>query len=129
MAPPKSKRATTVKMAVKILNIVVRALVFTASVERVSEPEDRVLEVNAHATLAAPNANISWFVSNLSARCDAKLLPMENASITASRVMANASDADSFKPIMSKFGMEISHLEALTAFSLSTSNPKKVHAT
>ena len=58
-AVPKSSTASTVNIAVNRLKSVVRALLLTASVERVSEPEESVLDVNAQAAFAAPSAKIS----------------------------------------------------------------------
>ena len=83
--------------------MVVFAPLSTEMVERVSDPDAAVAEPNAHATFAAPSANISWFTGNLSAFDDARLFPIDTASIVASNAIASADRAASRTPIMSKF--------------------------
>ena len=56
---PKIRTAIIVKIAVNKLKRVVFALLFTARVERVSEPEASVLDASAHAAFAVPSAKIS----------------------------------------------------------------------
>ena len=102
---------------------VVFAPLSTEIVERVSDPDAAVAEPNAHATFAAPSANISWFTGNLSAFDDARLFPIDPASIVASNAIASAERAASRTPIMSKFGSVNFHSCAVTAVSLSIFAP------
>ena len=129
IAFPKRSNITSVNIAVKRLKTVVRTPLLTARVERVIEPDDIVDEVRAQATFAAPRANTSWLVSSLSALSEARLLPIENASIIPNRAIAKAHVAVSRRLIALKSGIEIFHSEADTALSLSTSSPKNSQPT